>query len=151
MQTSTSNVNTSGGDLNNFIVVLSLSRVQLFVIPRTAADQAYLSFTISRNLIKFMSIKSTLTSSLLILCRSLLLLCRSLLLLPSVFPSIRVFSGETVLCVRRPKYWGFIGIFSLSLMRVKLSMAKYFQQLTELLIRISYKVYWQLSKCQNSE
>ena len=128
----------------SYVVVLSLSRVQLFVITRTAADQAYLSFTICWNLIKFMSIKSMLSSNLLILYRPLLFL-------PSIFPSIRVFSSESVLRISWPKYWSVIGIFSLSLMRVKLFMAEYFQQLTELLIRISYKVYCKLSECQNTE
>ena len=76
-----------------------LSRVQLFVTPWTAACQASLS-TDSRHLLKFMSVESLLLSVHLILC----LPC---LLLPSVFPSIRVFSSESVLCIKWPKYWSF--------------------------------------------
>ena len=68
--------------------------------PWIAAQQAALSFTISRSLIKFMSIESVRPSNHLILC------C-PLLLLPSVFPSIMVFSQELVLCIRWPKYWSF--------------------------------------------
>ena len=70
-----------------------LSRVQLFVTPLTAACQAFLSFTISQSLLKFMSIESVVLSNHLILC------C-SLFLLPSVFPSIRVFSSELALHIR---------------------------------------------------
>ena len=81
-----------------FIVVLqSLSPVQLFKTPWTAASQASLSFTISQRLLKLMSIESVMT------CKHLAL-CHSLLLLPSIFPSIRVFSNESVLCIRWPKY-----------------------------------------------
>ena len=68
--------------------------------PWTAAHQASLSFTISWSLLKFMSIKSIIPSNHLILC------C-PLLLPPSIFPSIRVFSNESVLCIRWPKYWCF--------------------------------------------
>ena len=77
-----------------------LSRVQLFVNPWTAACQAFLSITNSQSLPKFMSIKSVMPSNHLILCRPLLLL-------PSIFPSIRVFSKESVLHIRWPKYWSF--------------------------------------------
>ena len=66
--------------------------------PWTAARQA--SFAISRSLLKFMSVESVMPSNHLILCR--------LLLLPSIFPSIRVFSNESVLCIRWPKYWSFV-------------------------------------------
>ena len=68
--------------------------------PRTAACQASLSITNSRSLLKFMSIESVMPSNHLILCRPLLLL-------PSVFPSIRVFSTESVLRIRWPKNWSF--------------------------------------------
>ena len=68
------------------LVVQSLSRVQLFTTPWTAACQASLSFTVSRSLLKLMSIRLVMPSNLLILCRPLLL--------PSIFPSIRVFSNE---------------------------------------------------------
>ena len=68
--------------------------------PSTAAHQASLSITNSRSLLKLMSIISVMPSSHLILCHPLLLL-------PSIFPSIRVFSKESVLCIRWPKYWSF--------------------------------------------
>ena len=80
--------------------VQSLSHVQLFATPWTAACQASLSVTNSRSLLKPMSIESVMPSSHLILC------C-PLLLLPSIFPSIRVFSDESVLHIRWPKYWSF--------------------------------------------
>ena len=77
-----------------------LSCVQLFVASWTAAHQASLSFTITWSLLKLMTIKSVMPSNHLILC------C-SLLLLPSIFPSLRVFSSELALYVRWPKYWSF--------------------------------------------
>ena len=80
--------------------VQSLSRVQLFATPWPAAHQASLSITNSRSLLKLMSIELVMPSNLLILC------C-SLLLPPSVFPTIRVFSNESVLCIRWPNYWSF--------------------------------------------
>ena len=81
-----------------FISVQSLSCVRLFVTTGTAACQASLSFTNSWSLLKLMSIEAAMPSNHLILCRSLLLL-------PSVFPRIRVFSNESVLWIRWPKYW----------------------------------------------
>ena len=80
--------------------VQSLSCVWLFVIPWTAACQASLSITNSQSLLKLMSIESVMPSNHLILCRPLLLL-------PSIFPSIRVFSNESALYIRWPKYWSF--------------------------------------------
>ena len=80
-------------------IVQSLICVQLFVTPWTAACQAFLSFTISWSLLKVMSIESVMPSNHLILCHPLLL--------PSVFPSIRVFSNESALHIRWPKYWSF--------------------------------------------
>ena len=77
-----------------------LSCVQLFVTPLTAACQASLSVTSSWSLLKLMSIESVMPTNHLILCRPLLLL-------PSIFPSIRVFFSESVLCIRWPKYWSF--------------------------------------------
>ena len=77
-----------------------LSHVQLFATPWTVAGQASLSITNSRSSLKLMSIASLMPSNHLILCRPLLLL-------PSIFPSIRVFSNESVLCIRWPKYWSF--------------------------------------------
>ena len=85
-------------DLLLFIHLLSC--VQLFATPWTAAHQASMSFTISWSLLKVMSIESVMPSSHLILCHPLLLL-------PSIFPSIRVFSNESVLHIRWPKYWSF--------------------------------------------
>ena len=81
-------------------MLFSLSRVQFFVTPWTAAHQAFLSFTISQSLLKLMSIESVVPSNHLILCHPLLLL-------PSIFPSIKVFSNESVLCIRWPEYWSF--------------------------------------------
>jgi len=80
--------------------VQSLSRVQLFATPWTAARQASLSITNSRSSLRLTSIESVMPSIHLILCRPLLLL-------PSIFPSIRVFSDESVLRIRWPKYWNF--------------------------------------------
>ena len=90
------------------VVVQSLGHVQLFVSPWIAASQASLSstiqaslsFTISQSLLKLMSLESVMTSNHLILCHSLLLLL-------SVFPRIKVFSNESTLQVRWPKYWSF--------------------------------------------
>ena len=81
-------------------VVQSLSRVRLFATLWTAARQASLPFTISRSLLKLMSIESVMSSNHLILC------C-PLLLPPSIFPSIRVFSNVSALHIRWPKYWSF--------------------------------------------
>ena len=83
-----------------FSLVQSLSHVWLFVTPWTAACQASLSITNSRSLLKLMSIKSLVQSNHLILCRPLPLP-------PSIFPSIREFSNESVLHSRWPKYWSF--------------------------------------------
>ena len=85
---------------NSLSSVQSLSRVQLFAIPWIAAHQAFLSITNSRSLPKLMFIESVMTSNHLILCHPLLLL-------PSTFPSIRVFSTESALHIRWPKYWSF--------------------------------------------
>ena len=90
-----------------FSSVQSLSRVRIFVSPWIAACQASLSITSSRSLLKLMSIESVMPSNHLILCRPLLLL-------PSIFPSIRVFSNESVLHIRWPKYWSFSFTISLS-------------------------------------
>ena len=83
-----------------FYSVQSLSHVQLFATPWTTACQASLSITNSRSLLKLMSITSVMPSNHLILCRPLLFP-------PSIFPSIRVFSNESVLHIRWPKYWSF--------------------------------------------
>ena len=88
-----------------FVVVQSLSHVQLFVTPWTAAHWASLSLTTSQSLLKLTFIESVMPSN-------HLLLCRPLLLLPSIFPSIRVFSNELALHIRWPKYWSFSFIIS---------------------------------------
>ena len=80
-------------------IVQSLSHVWFFATPWTAACQASLSFTISRNLLKRLSRELVMPSNRLILCHPLLLL--------SVFPSIRVFSNESAIRIRWPKYWSF--------------------------------------------
>ena len=77
------------------------SRIWLFETPWTAACQVSLSITNSWSLLKFMSIELMMPSNYLILCHLLFLL-------PSISPSIRVFSNESVLCIRWPKYWSFI-------------------------------------------
>ena len=81
-----------------FNSVQSLSRVQLFANPWTATYQASLSITYSQSLLKLISIESVMPSNHLILCHPLLL---------PIFPSIRVFSNESVFCIRWPKYWSF--------------------------------------------
>ena len=85
---------------SSFSSVQSLSHVQFFVVPWTAARQASLSITNSRSLLKLMPIESAMPSNHLILCHPLLLP-------PSILPSIRVFSNESVLRIRWPKYWSF--------------------------------------------
>ena len=89
------------------VVVQLLSHVQLFVTLWTAACQASLSFTVSWSLLKLMSIESVMPSNHLILCYHLLLLL-------SIFASIRVFSNESVLRIRWPKYWSFSFSISIS-------------------------------------
>ena len=91
-----------------FSSVQSLSNIQLFATPWTAARQALLSITNSWSLLKLMSIESVMPSNHLILCHPLLLP-------PSIFPGIRVFSNESVLCIRWPKYWSFSFSFSFSI------------------------------------
>ena len=83
-----------------FSSVQSLSRVRLFATPRIATRQASVSITISQSSLRLTSIESVMPSSHLILCRPLLLL-------PPIPPSIRVFSNESTLCMRWPKYWSF--------------------------------------------
>ena len=93
--------------MDQFSSVQSFSHVRLFATPWTAAPQANLSIINSRSLLKLVSIESVMPSNHLILCRPLLL--------PhSVFPSIRVFSNESVLHIRWPKYWSFSFSITLS-------------------------------------
>ena len=91
---------TPGIPVLHFSLVQSLSCAWFFVILWTAARQASLYITNSQSLLRLMSTESVMPSNHLILCRPLLLL-------PSVFPSIRVFSNESVLRIRWPKYWSF--------------------------------------------
>ena len=92
---------------NHLLFFQLLSCIWLFATPRTAACQASLSFTISWSLLKLMSIESMIPYSHLILCHPLLFL-------PSIFPSIRVFSNELALRIRWPEYWSFSFSISLS-------------------------------------
>ena len=91
----------------SFVVVQMLSRVRFFGTSWTAAHQTSLSFTISQSLLKLMSIESMMPSNHLILC------C-PLLSLPSILPSIRVFSSEWAFRIRWPKYWSFSFSISVS-------------------------------------
>ena len=91
---------SAGSDIRFRSSVEFLSRVRLFVTSWTATFQASLSITNSQSLSKLLSIELVMPSNHLILCPSLLLL-------PSIFPSIRVFSNESVLHIRWPKYWSF--------------------------------------------
>ena len=88
--------------------VQSLSRVRLFVTPRTAAHQASLSITSFQSLLKLMSIES-------VMPYNHLILCHPLLLPPSIFPIMRVFTNESILRIRWPKYWNFSFSISLSI------------------------------------
>ena len=92
---------------NQFSSIQSLSCVQLFSTPWTTASQVSQSITNSWSLLKLMSIESVMPSNHLILFRPLLRL-------PPIFPSIRIFSNESVLCMRQPKYWSFSFSISLS-------------------------------------
>ena len=86
--------------VNLFSSFLSLSHVRFFATPWTAARQASLSITNSQSLLKLTSIESVMPSN-------HLLLCRPLFLPPSIFPTVRIFSKESVLRIRWPKYWSF--------------------------------------------
>ena len=85
---------------NKFTSLQSLSHARLFATPWTAACQASLSITNSQSLLKLKSIELVMPSNHLILCHPFFLL-------PSIFSSIKVFSNESVLCIRWPKYWSF--------------------------------------------
>ena len=92
---------------DQFSSVQPLSHVRLFATPWTAAQQASLSITNSQSLLKLMSIMSMMPSNHLISCRLLLLLSL-------IFPSIRIFSNQSVLCISWPQYWNFSFNISLS-------------------------------------
>ena len=102
-----------------FCCFQSLSHVQLFVTPWTATSQTLLTFTISWSLLKLMSIESMMPSNHLILCHPLLL--------SSIFPSIKIFSNESALCIRWPKYWSF---------SFRISSSKEYSEL------ISFRIDW---------
>jgi len=104
--------------------VQSLSPVRLFATPGIATCQAFLSIINSQSLLKLMSIGLVMPSNHLILCRPLLLL-------PSIFPSIRVFSNESVLCIRWPMYWSFS--FSISPSNEYLGLISFRMDLLDLL------------------
>ena len=93
------NINISVNFVNEVVLVQSLSHVWLFVTPMTTAHQAPLSFTVSPSLLRFISTESVMLSNYLFLCQSLLW--------PSIFPIIRVFSKESALCIKWPKYYSF--------------------------------------------
>ena len=114
-----------------FSSVQLLSHVRLFMTPWIAARQASLSITNSRSSPRLRSIKSVMPSSHLILCRPLLLL-------PPIPPSIRVFSNESALCMRWPKYWSFI--FSIIPSKEIPGLISFRMDLLDLLavLRISY-------------
>ena len=99
-QTSSQNLLRPCYVIIKFSLVQWFSRVLVFATPWAAACQASLSFTISQSLLKLLYFESMGPSNHLILC------C-PLLLLPSIFPSIRVFSNELALCIRLPEYWSF--------------------------------------------
>ena len=98
------------------LIVQLLSRVQLFATPWTAACQASPSPTVSQNLSKFMSVESVMPSN------RLILYCL-FLILPSIFPSLRVYSNESALCIRWPKHWSFS--FSISSSNVYLGLISF--------------------------
>ena len=115
--------------LRRGFIIQWLNHLWLFATPWTAACQASLSFTISQSLFKLMSIESVMPSNHLILC------C-ALLRLPSVFASIRIFSNESVLSIRWPKYWRFS--FSIS-------------PSNEYSGLISFRIYWYLLAVQGNQ
>ena len=87
-------------DFVRIVVVHLLNCGQLFLTPWTAARQTFLSITVSRSLFKLLSMELMIPSN-------HFTFCHPFLLLPSIFPSIRVFSSESALCIRLPKYWNF--------------------------------------------
>ena len=121
------------------VVVQSVSHVWLLVTPWTAAHHASLSFTISQSLLKLMSIESMMLSIHLVLCYPLLLL-------PLIFPSIRIFSNESALCIRWLKYWS----FSLSISPSNEYLGWFPFQLTGLISLLS-KGISRVLQCHNSK
>ena len=135
---------------SKFVVVQSFSCVRLFATPWTAACQASLSFTISWSLLKLMSIE-------LMMPTNHLVLCHPLLILPSIFPSIRIFSSELALCIRWSKYWSFSispsyeysGLISfridwfdlLSVQETRKSLLQNHSSKAPILWRLTFKVY----------
>ena len=117
-----------------------LSHVRLFATPWTAARQASLSITNSRRLLKLISIESVMLSDHLILCHPLLLL-------PSIFPSIRVFSSDSVLHIKWPVYWSFSLNISPSKRSVQLDLLAVQGTLKSLLQHHSSKAPVCLARC----
>ena len=119
-----------------------LSCVQLFATPWTAVHQVSLSFTISWSLLKLMSIELVMTSN------HLIILCHTLLLLPSIFPSIRVFSNKLALCIRWPKYHslsfsislsnGYSGLISFRIEWIDLLAVPHFEGISSSVLSLLY-------------
>ena len=123
-----------------FSSVQSLSRIRLFATPRIAAHQASLSVTNSRSLLKLMSIELVMPSNHLILCRPLLL--------PSIFPSIRVFSNKSTLHIRWSKYWSFSFNISLSNEHIGLNVLVIMGNIFLLVYKPSHFFLNECQKCQ---
>ena len=135
---------------SKFVVVQSFSCVWLFATPWIAAPQASLSFTISWSLLKLMSIESVMPSNNFVLCHPLFLLL-------SIFPSIRIFSSESALCIRWSKYWTFSispsneysGLISfridwfdlLAVQETRKSFLQHHSSKASILWRLTFKVY----------
>ena len=114
----------------------SLSRVRLTATPQTAARQSSLAFPVSRSSLKLMSIGLVMPSN-------HLFLCYPLLFPPSIFLSIRVFSNEWALCIRRPKYWSFEYYES---MNVYIFVEEYVSPLWKPLVAILYNIEWEYTQ-----
>ena len=127
-----------------FSSVQSLSHVQLFATPWTEARQASLSITNSQSLLKLTSITSVMPSNHLILCHPLFLL-------PSIFPSIRVFSNESVFHIRWPKYWSFMAYGASKYSSIFILMQKMFSQRSQnsntLATRCKELTHWKRPWC----
>ena len=118
------------------VIVQLLSCVQFFVTPQTAARQSSLAFPVSRSLLKLMSIGLVMPSN-------HLFLCYPLLFPPSIFLSIRIFSNEWALCIRRPKYWSFEYYES---MNVYIFVEEYVSPLWKPLVAILYNIEWEYTQ-----
>ena len=117
-----------------YFLVQSLSHVRFFVIPWTAACQPSLSIISSQSLLKLMSIESLMPSNHVILC------WMDLLLLSSIFPSIRVFSNDSVVLIRWPKYWSFS--FNISSSNENSGLVFFFVCLFVLFVCLFFRIHW---------